>query len=94
MIFEWDPKKARRDLRDHRVAFEEAATVFRDPLAVTYPDPDHSNEEERLKGALISYLRGPRPEEIERGYFTGSPRVLVDALGPGTLPPIKARLYL
>ena len=47
MIYEWDPKKARRNLRDHQVAFEEAATVFLDPLAVTYPDPDHSNEEDR-----------------------------------------------
>ena len=47
MIYEWDPKKARTNLRIHRVAFEEAATVFLDPFAVTYPDPDHSNEEDR-----------------------------------------------
>ena len=47
MIFEWDPGKARSNLRDHRVAFEEAATVFLDPLAVTYPDPDHSDPEDR-----------------------------------------------
>ena len=47
MIFEWDSGKARSNLRDHRVAFEEAATVFLDPLAVTYPDPDHSDPEDR-----------------------------------------------
>lgn len=47
MIFEWDPGKARTNLRDHRVAFEEAATVFLDPLAVTYPDPDQSDPEDR-----------------------------------------------
>lgn len=47
MIYEWDPKKARRNLEDHGVAFEEAATVFRDPLAVTYRDPDHSDDEDR-----------------------------------------------
>ncbi len=46
MLYEWDPKKARRNLRDHGVAFEEATTVFRDPLAVTYPDPDHSADED------------------------------------------------
>ena len=47
MIYEWDPEKAKRNLRDHGVAFEEAATVFLDPLAMTYPDPDHSDAEDR-----------------------------------------------
>ncbi|MEK6333478.1 MAG: BrnT family toxin [Acidobacteriota bacterium] len=47
MIYEWDPKKAKANLRKHRVSFEEAATVFLDPYAITYPDPDHSVEEFR-----------------------------------------------
>ena len=47
MIYEWDAKKAKANLRKHRVSLEEAATVFLDPLAVTYPDPDHSGEETR-----------------------------------------------
>ena len=47
MIYEWDPEKAEANLRKHGVSFEEAATVFLDPLAVTYPDPDHSDEEDR-----------------------------------------------
>lgn len=47
MIYEWDPKKAKANLRKHGVSFEEAATVFLDPLAVTYPDPDHSDREVR-----------------------------------------------
>jgi uncharacterized DUF497 family protein len=47
MRFEWDPKKAAKNLRDHGVAFQEAATVFGDPLAVTFDDPDHSIEEDR-----------------------------------------------
>jgi uncharacterized DUF497 family protein len=47
VIYEWDPKKARANVRKHGVSFEEAATVFLDPLAVTYPDPDHSEEETR-----------------------------------------------
>jgi uncharacterized DUF497 family protein len=46
--FEWDPNKAARNLRKHGVTFEEAATVFRDDLSVTVPDPDHSIGEERL----------------------------------------------
>ena len=48
MNFEWDPGKARQNRRKHRVSFQEAATVFGDPLAVTYPDPDHSISEQRF----------------------------------------------
>lgn len=47
MIYEWDPKKAKANLRKHDVSFEDAASVFLDPLAVTYPDPDNSGEEIR-----------------------------------------------
>ena len=45
--FEWDPDKAAQNLRKHGIAFEEAATVFRDELSITVPDPNHSTEEER-----------------------------------------------
>ena len=47
MIYEWDAEKAKTNLRKHGVSFEEAATVFLDALAVTYPDPYHSGGEER-----------------------------------------------
>ena len=46
-IFEWDPKKAESNVRKHGVAFDEASTVFGDPLALLMPDPDHSLGEER-----------------------------------------------
>ena len=45
--FEWDPEKALLNERKHGVSFDEAATVFGDPLAVLMPDPDHSKLEER-----------------------------------------------
>ena len=48
MEFEWDQKKAVRNQVKHGVSFAEAATVFGDPMAVTYPDPDHSDEEGRF----------------------------------------------
>ena len=48
MRFTWDPNKAVSNLREHGVSFEEASTVFGDPLAVTIPDPDHSIGQERL----------------------------------------------
>jgi uncharacterized protein len=46
--FEWDPHKASRNLQKHGVSFHEGATVFGDPLAITYTDPDHSVSEQRF----------------------------------------------
>ena len=48
MKFEWDREKATANLRRHGVPFEEATSVFYDPLATTLPDPDHSVGEIRL----------------------------------------------
>jgi uncharacterized DUF497 family protein len=48
MRFEWNEKKASRDLVKHAVSFEEAVTVFGDPLSDTFPDPDHSHHEQRF----------------------------------------------
>jgi len=48
MNLAWDPRKAAANLRKHGVAFEEAATVFRDTLSVTGFDPDHSVDERRF----------------------------------------------
>jgi len=69
--FEWDPDKARKNRRKHRVAFEEAATVFGDPFAVIYQDPDHSTAEERfitvgMSGAkrLLIVAHAERGEKI------------------------------
>jgi hypothetical protein len=47
MKIEWDPKKAKLNLRKHRVSFEEATTALSDPMAATGADPDHSITEER-----------------------------------------------
>jgi len=46
--YEWDRKKAAANLRKHNVSFTEAVTVFLDPLAVTFDDPDHSQSERRF----------------------------------------------
>jgi hypothetical protein len=45
--FEWDPVKAGRNLVKHGISFDEASTVFGDPLAGTISDPDHSIGEAR-----------------------------------------------
>lgn len=44
---EWDPAKAEANVKKHGVAFDEALTVFADPLARIFDDPDHSTDEAR-----------------------------------------------
>lgn len=69
MEFEWDPAKAAANYRKHGVSFIDAATVFGDPLAYTFPDPDHSRGEARWitfgmsKGRLLLVIA-----HVERGY--------------------------
>ncbi len=48
MEFDWDDKKARKNLSKHGIAFSEAATVFGDQFAITFEDPDHSIDENRF----------------------------------------------
>ncbi len=48
MRFEWDRDKARRNLRKHGVSFDEAVTVFYEPLSATFGDPDHSVGKQRF----------------------------------------------
>lgn len=70
MVYEWDAAKARSNIRKHGVSFDEAATVFLDRLALTFPDPYHSPEEHReitightagLQLVFVSHLqRGDR----------------------------------
>lgn len=56
--FEWDPEKAAANLAKHGVSFEEALTVFSDPLARIFDDEDHSIEEERE--IIIGHSTMPR----------------------------------
>jgi uncharacterized DUF497 family protein len=48
VIFKWDVRKAASNLKKHGIDFREAATVFEDPLSMTFPDPDHSDSEQRF----------------------------------------------
>ncbi len=45
--FEWDEQKAKTNRIKHRVSFQEARTVFDDPLFITFVDVEHSTDEER-----------------------------------------------
>jgi uncharacterized DUF497 family protein len=48
MLFEWDREKAKKNLKKHNVSFDEAMTVFYDPLSATFDDMNHSVDEQRL----------------------------------------------
>lgn len=57
--FEWDPSKATKNAEKHQVSFTEAATVFGDPLSITFYDPDHSDDETRYITIGLSSLGKP-----------------------------------
>ena len=46
--FSWDARKAKRNIKRHKVSFEEAATIFYDEKAIEFFDPDHSKNEDRF----------------------------------------------
>jgi len=48
MKFEWDRDKEKQNIRKHKISFDEAVTVFYDPLSATFHDPDHSMTEDRF----------------------------------------------
>ena len=47
-IFEWDSRKAESNLKKHGIAFDEATTIFGDPLSLLMDDPKHSTDEQRF----------------------------------------------
>ena len=70
-VIEWDDKKAALNLTRHGVSFDEACTVFGDPLAITIDDPLHSEDEERFitlgyshRGRLLVIIFVERRENI------------------------------
>ena len=47
LLFEWDPDKAKGNIENHGISFDEASTVFKDTLSLTIYDPLHSEQEDR-----------------------------------------------
>jgi len=71
LSFSWDVRKASANAKKHDVRFEEAVTVFVDPLARLYADPDHSSAEPRfllvghsLAGSLLLVVHAEKAETI------------------------------
>lgn len=82
VIFEWDEGKAKQNVRKHGVSFDEAATVFGDPLSLTIEDALHSDDEQRFvtigqsaKGRLVVVVHTDREDSIRIiSWRTATPR--------------------
>ena len=87
MQFEWDPEKAVTNETNHGVSFEEATSVFGNPLATTVPDPDHSEGEERfLTTGLSSRQRVLIVWHTDRGE-------IIRIIGAREATPHERRIY-
>ena len=78
--FEWDDEKANRNYAKHGASFHEAATVFGDALSWTYPDPDHSESEQRWISVGIS----EQQRLLVVGYTERSGRLRIVNARPAT----------
>jgi uncharacterized DUF497 family protein len=71
LLFEWDERKALANQRKHGIGFDEARTIFNDPLLLTYRDEEHSDSEERAISIGMSahsrLLLVVHTEQIARG---------------------------
>ncbi len=72
-VFEWDAHKARANEAKHGISFDEAATIFSDPLALTVADPEHSLDERRFvtvgmspSSRLLVVVHADRSQDIIR----------------------------
>jgi uncharacterized DUF497 family protein len=78
--FEWDPAKAEENERQHGVAFEKAATVFGDPLARIFDDPEHSSDERRE--IIVGYSE--RQRLLLVSFTERAPKVRIISARPAT----------
>ncbi len=84
---DWDPAKAVRNLRKHGISFDEACTVFFDPLAVTGADPDHGLGEERW----LTFGLSGRLRLLTVAHCDGEDRIRIISARPATRA--ERRLY-
>ncbi len=71
MNFEWDREKEKKNLQKHNVSFDEAMTVFYDPLSATFNDPDHSVDEQKF----ITVGYGARGRLLVVSHLVMQPRM-------------------
>ncbi len=71
LTFEWNEEKAKENLKKHKVSFKEAKTIFNDPFLMTFPDSEHSEDEQRYinigsssKGQVLVVIHTEREPNI------------------------------
>jgi len=71
LLFEWDTNKAKKNIKNHSISFDEASTSFQDTLSLTIFDPLHSEEEDRFilvgnsyKNRLLVIVHAEREDKI------------------------------
>ncbi len=74
MEFEWSREKAKVNSTKHGIDFTEAMTVFNDPLALTFQDPDHSDEEDRF--LVFGFLNRNRLLTVAYTYRVNNTRLI------------------
>jgi uncharacterized protein len=74
MQFEWDPNKATENLKNYGISFDEASSVFGDPLATTIDDPDHSIDEFRF--LTLGYTKSQRLIAVSHTEREGRIRII------------------
>jgi uncharacterized DUF497 family protein len=78
--FEWDPAKAQENSRNHGATFEEAVTVFGDPSARIFDDPEHSGDETRE--IIVGYSQKQRLLLVS--FTERAPKVRIISARPAT----------
>ena len=78
--FEWDPRKAEVNLKEHGASFDEATTAFGDTLSITIADPDHSDSEDRFVDIGMSH----RGQLLVVSYTERKDRIRIISARPPT----------
>jgi uncharacterized DUF497 family protein len=79
-VFEWDAKKATSNIKKHGVTFDEATTVFGDPLSLLMVDPGHSDDEQRYIVMGVSV----RSRLLVVSFAERTPRTRIISARPAT----------
>src|SRR6185503_11848873 len=76
--FEWDPNKAEANLAKHEISFEEAMTVFADPLARIFPDEEQPVDEETLRSEYRFDYSKSKPNRFAAEMSKGTVAIVLE----------------
>lgn len=92
IVFKWDANKARINFEKHKISFDEARTIFSDPLLVTFPDDFYSEAEERLisiglsESSPVLLVVHTEREELEE-------KIVIRIIGCRKATPAERKIY-